>query len=65
VQREREDAGVAGEDRRGAVALVHVEVDDDDARPARRRARARRCAGVARRVGLHRAAATATSLKTQ
>ncbi len=31
MERDREDARVAGEDRRRAVALVHVEVDDDDA----------------------------------
>ena len=33
MERNREDARVAGEDRRGAVALVDVEVDHDDAQP--------------------------------
>ena len=31
VEREGEDVGAAGEDARGAVALVHVAVDDEDA----------------------------------
>ena len=53
----REHGRVVAEDRRRAVALVHVEVDDRDAQQARG---ARRChsACISR-------AATATSLKTQ
>src|SRR5207342_420727 len=35
VDGEREDRIVAGEDRRGAVALVHVAIDDGDARESR------------------------------
>jgi hypothetical protein len=51
VEREGEDAGVVGEDRRGAVALVDVAVDDHD--PA------------ARPSDCMTRAATAASLKTQ
>ena len=43
VQRQRERVGVAGEDRRGAVAMVHVEVHDRD--PAHLAARAQRPRG--------------------
>ena len=57
VQRQREHGRVVAEDRRRAVALVHVEVDHQH---AQQRAGARRChsACISR-------AATATSLKTQ